>query len=131
MLPLPIKLAGLISDEALELMQRYSWPGNVRELRNVMEKASIIARGNMIMPEDLPEQIRHGDDEGQGQNDTPLVGNLKQILEETEKKVIEDVLRSVQGNKSKAAEILGIHRTSLYDKLNRAKTAATGDVERP
>ncbi|MBB5349417.1 sigma 54-interacting transcriptional regulator [Desulfoprunum benzoelyticum] len=120
-----------ISDEALELMQRYSWPGNVRELRNVMEKASIIARGNMIMPEDLPEQIRHGDDEGQGQNDTPLVGNLKQILEETEKKVIEDVLRSVQGNKSKAADILGIHRTSLYDKLNKAKTAATGDMERP
>jgi transcriptional regulator with PAS, ATPase and Fis domain len=104
-------------------MQRYSWPGNVRELRNVMEKASIIATGNMIMPEDLPEQIRHGEVQGQGRHDAPLIGNLKQILEETEKKVIEDVLRSVQGNKSKAADILGIHRTSLYDKLNKARPA--------
>ena len=115
-----------ISDEALELMQRYSWPGNVRELRNVMEKASIIARGNLIMPEDLPEQIRRCDSRDQGQNGAVLVGNLKQILEQTEKKVMEDVLRSVRGNKSKAAEILGIHRTSLYDKLNRARIVAPG-----
>ncbi len=111
-----------ISGEALELMKRYSWPGNVRELRNVMEKASIIAKGNMILPDDLPEQIRLCNDGGQEQNDSSLGGNLKHILEETEKKVIGDVLRSVQGNKTKAADILGIHRTSLYDKLNKMKS---------
>jgi transcriptional regulator with PAS, ATPase and Fis domain len=116
-----------ISEEALELMKRYSWPGNVRELRNVMEKASIIAKGNMILPDDLPEQIRLCNDRSQEQNNSSLGGNLKYILEETEKKVIEDVLRSVQGNKTKAAEILGIHRTSLYDKLNKAKPSATGN----
>jgi len=115
-----------ISEEALELMKRYSWPGNVRELRNVMEKASIIAKGSMILPDDLPEQIRLCNDRNQKQNDSLPEGNLKHILEETEKKVIEDVLRSVQGNKTKAAKILGIHRTSLYDKLNKAKTAAAG-----
>lgn len=115
-----------ISAEALELLTRYSWPGNVRELRNVMEKASIIAKGNMILPDDLDEQIRLCNERGQEGNNSSLVRNLKQILEETEKKVIEDVLRSVQGNKTKAAEILGIHRTSLYDKLNKAKTAAIG-----
>ncbi|MDR3629618.1 MAG: sigma 54-interacting transcriptional regulator [Desulfocapsaceae bacterium] len=113
-----------ISEEALELMKNYSWPGNVRELRNVMEKASIIARGNMIQPDDLPEQIRLNNDQAQEKIGSSLKGNLKHILEETEKQVIEDVLRSVQGNKTRAAEILGIHRTSLYDKLNRANPAA-------
>lgn len=119
-----------ISEEALELMKQYSWPGNVRELRNVMEKASIIAKGMMILPEDLPEQIRLCNDQGQEQNNSAMVGNLKHILEEAEKKVIADVMRSVQGNKTKAAEILGIHRTSLYDKLNKAKTAVTGSENR-
>ena len=113
-----------ISEEALELMKNYSWPGNVRELRNVMEKASIIARGNMIQPDDLPEQIRLNNDQAQEKIGSSLKGNLKHILEETEKQVIDDVLRSVQGNKTRAAEILGIHRTSLYDKLNRANPAA-------
>ena len=113
-----------ISEEALELMKRYSWPGNVRELRNVMEKASIIAKGNMIVPDDLPEQIRLCNDRSQEQNASSLRGNLKLILEELEQKVIEDVLRSVQGNKTKAAEILGIHRTSLYDKLNKSKSVS-------
>jgi len=116
-----------ISDEALELLKNYSWPGNVRELRNVMEKASIIAKSNMIMPGDLPEQVRLGMDAGLKDNEYPS-GSLRQILEETEQKVIENTLRSVQGNKTKAAEILGIHRTSLYDKLNKAKnTSATDD----
>ena len=113
-----------ISEEALELMKRYSWPGNVRELRNVMEKASIIAKGNMIVPDDLPEQIRLCNDRSQEQKASSLRGNLKLILEELEQKVIEDVLRSVQGNKTKAAEILGIHRTSLYDKLNKSKSVS-------
>ncbi|MCP4343625.1 MAG: AAA family ATPase [Desulfobulbaceae bacterium] len=112
-----------ISEEAMALLKRYSWPGNVRELRNVMEKASIIAKGDTIGPEDLSEQVRHCIDAGDRPIDYPSGGNLKKILEETEKKVIEDVLRSVQGNKTKAAEILGIHRTSLYDKLHKTKNA--------
>ncbi len=110
-----------ISEESMELLKGYSWPGNVREMRNVMEKASIIAKGDMIRPEDLPEQVRHCVAEVPRSNDVPLEGSLKQILEETEKKVIENVLRTVHGNKTKAAEILGIHRTSLYDKLNKMK----------
>jgi transcriptional regulator with PAS, ATPase and Fis domain len=118
-----------ISKEALELMQHYSWPGNVRELRNVMEKASIIAKGDLISPVDLPEQIRSLGKQDQRHPALSLVGNLKQILEETEKKVIDDVLRTVQGNKTKAAEILGIHRTSLYDKLNKQKTAPGGECD--
>ncbi len=110
-----------ISQEAMALLKRYSWPGNVRELRNVMEKASIIAKGDLISPEDLPDQVCHCIDAGCESIDYPLGGSLKQILEETERKVIENVLRSAHGNKTKAAEILGIHRTSLYEKLNKIK----------
>jgi len=114
-----------ISDDAMELLKRYSWPGNVRELRNVMEKASIIAKGDKICPEDLSEQVRHCIEAGDRPINYRLGGNLKKILEDTEQKVIEDVLRSVQGNKTKAAEILGIHRTSLYDKLNKTKSGSS------
>ena len=114
-----------ISGEAMQLLQNYSWPGNVRELRNVMEKASIIARGDTIHPEDLPEQIRTPVEETSGVRSPQLAGNLRQILMDTEKQVIENVLRSVDGNKTAAAEILGIHRTSLYEKISKLQTRAT------
>jgi transcriptional regulator with PAS, ATPase and Fis domain len=110
-----------ISEEAMELLKRYSWPGNVRELRNVMEKASIIAKGDLINPEDLAEQVRHCTETGARRTDYSQGGSLKQILAKTEKEVIENVLKSVHGNKTQAAKILGIHRTSLYDKLHKTK----------
>lgn len=113
-----------ISEEAMELLKGYSWPGNVREMRNVMEQASIIARGSLIRPEDLPEQVHNCAYADKQSNDYPLKGSLKQILEETEKNVIENVLQAVHGNKTKAAKILGIHRTSLYDKLNKVESAS-------
>ena len=113
-----------ISEEAMRLLEGYSWPGNVREMRNVMEQASIIAKGSMIRPEDLPEQVQHCADEGKQTSYNPVEGgSLKQILEETEKEVIKNVLQAVHGNKTKAAKILGIHRTSLYDKLNKKETS--------
>jgi len=110
-----------ISEEAMVLLQRYSWHGNVRELGNVMEQASIIAKSDVITPEDLPDQIRYCIDTSKEATNLPSGGNLRQILEETERKTITTVLRSVQGNRTKAAEILGIHRTSLYDKLHKIK----------
>ncbi len=110
-----------ISEEAMELLKGYSWPGNVRELRNVMETASMIAKSDMIIPEDLPDQIRYCIDAGHGPTDYPSGGSLKQILEDKERRVIEHVLQSVHGNKTKASKILGIHRTSLYEKLNKIK----------
>lgn len=116
-----------ISAEAMDLLVQYSWPGNVRELRNVMEKASIIAKSDIIFSEDLSEQVRHCSSEDNKQVDYPSGSSLKQILEETERKVIENVLQSVNGNKTKASEILGIHRTSLYDKLHKMKTMSQDD----
>lgn len=108
-----------VSKEAFELLKSYSWPGNVRELRNVMEKASIIAQGDTVLPADLPEQIRNPVQEIKETGELQLMGNLKKILDETEKQVIDNVLHSVGGNKTAAAQVLGIHRTSIYDKLNK------------
>lgn len=116
-----------VSRSAFELLKGYSWPGNVRELRNVMEKASIIAQGDTIQPADLPEQIRNSVEEIKTTNGLQLKGNLKQILEETEKQVIENVLQDVGGNKTAAAKVLGIHRTSLYDKLSKMNSKTSGD----
>jgi transcriptional regulator with PAS, ATPase and Fis domain len=103
-----------ISDEAIVLLQRYQWPGNVRELRNVLERALIVARGRMIQAEDLPDRIRLSHRVGRVET---KVGNLHQIMIETEKRVIAEALHAAKGNKAKAAKILGIHRTSLYEKM--------------
>jgi len=103
-----------ISDEAIALLQRYQWPGNVRELRNVLERALIMARGRTIQVEDLPGRIRLSQRAGRV---APKVGNLHQVLMETERQVIEEAIRASKGNKAKAAKMLGIHRTSLYEKI--------------
>ena len=119
-----------ISDDAMRLLMQYSWPGNVRELRNVMEKASIIAKSDLIRPEDLPDPIRQGIRSDRLSTGCQLSGNLRQILEDTEKKVIENAIRSAHGNKTRAAEILGIHRTSLYEKLDKIKKQSAKSVDK-
>lgn len=112
--------ASAISAEAMEELKNYDWPGNVRELRNVIERAMIIAKERLIRPEDLPDRVRRADKGGLSPSSSmPALraGNLRRILAETEKQVIVEALRSAGGNKSKAAKILGIHRTSLYEKM--------------
>jgi len=112
--------ASAISPEAMEELKNYDWPGNVRELRNVIERAMIIAKERLICPEDLPERVRRA---GTGElsltstTAAPRAGNLRLALAETERQVIVEALRSAGGNKAKAARTLGIHRTSLYEKM--------------
>jgi DNA-binding NtrC family response regulator len=104
----------------MEELKNYEWPGNVRELRNVIERAMIIAKERFIRPEDLPERVRRADTGGLSpapSTPAPRSGNLRSILAETERQVIVEALRNAGGNKSKAAKILGIHRTSLYEKM--------------
>src|SRR5512137_113780 len=112
--------ASAISPEAMEELKNYDWPGNVRELRNVIERAMIIAKERLIRPEDLPERVRRS-----GTGELALTsataalrtGNLRLALAETERQLIVEALRSAGGNKAKAARTLGIHRTSLYEKM--------------
>ena len=124
--------ASAISPEAMEELKSYDWPGNVRELRNVIERAMIIAKERVIRPEDLPDRIRGGAGAALTPPDhrgTPRAGNLRLILAETERQVILETLRNAGGNKTKAAKMLGIHRTSLYQKMRMHGMDPDGEID--
>ncbi|MBI4872053.1 MAG: sigma-54-dependent Fis family transcriptional regulator [Candidatus Riflebacteria bacterium] len=95
---------------ALELLERYAWPGNVRQLENVLERAVILNRSGTIGPEDLPPEVSARAAAGEEVRD--LVP-----LDEHEKRYILRVLEAVGNNRSKAARILGLDRSSLWRKL--------------
>ncbi|MFS4417465.1 sigma-54-dependent transcriptional regulator [Maribacter sp. 2307ULW6-5] len=97
-----------IAPDALRILERYPWPGNIRELENSIQRAVIMADGR-IEVKDLPEHLKYKIAFGQA-ND--LVS-----LKDLEKRHIERVLAATQGNKTKAAEILGIDRKTLREKL--------------
>ena len=105
-----------ISDEALEALQRYTWPGNVRELQNVLERAVLLGKGEVISAIDLP---RHVTAHVPGQI-APTVGRgLKDALADPERQIILEVLQSNNWNRSVTADRLGINRTTLYKKMKR------------
>lgn len=105
-----------ITDESMAMLKKYHWPGNVRELKNVIERGLIMAKGEQIEPEHFPERITGY----WSKNDIPFrnMGSLRSTLAEVEKKIIVDTLRSTNGNRMKAAKALGLHRSSLYEKMN-------------
>jgi len=103
-----------ISGKAMDLLIRYDWPGNIRELENCVERAVILARGEIIAPADLPLTIQSlsKDREIQGLN---LPSGVS--IEEVERVLILKTLEDTGGNRSRAAEILGINRRTLQNKL--------------
>jgi transcriptional regulator with PAS, ATPase and Fis domain len=104
-----------ISDEAMEMLRKYQWPGNVRELRNVLERGLIMARGEQLKPEHLPSRVSKF--EIMHDSVVQRNGSLREKLADLEKQIIMDTLKSVGGNKIRAAKSLGIHRSSLYAKI--------------
>jgi transcriptional regulator with PAS, ATPase and Fis domain len=106
-----------ISDEAMEMLKKYQWPGNVRELKNVLERGLIMARGEQLKPEHLPGRITGFEMMNDGF--VRPHGSLRETLADVERQVILDTLRSMGGNRIKAAKILGIHRSSLYEKMKQ------------
>jgi DNA-binding NtrC family response regulator len=104
-----------LSEKAREALLEYDWPGNVRELENALERAAVVSEGGEIKPEHLPERVieppmaRLVDDE-------PPANPPMEVIERA---YIEWVLRAEGGNKSRAAEVLGIDPSTLYRKLNR------------
>ncbi len=96
-----------ISPEALELLMRHDWPGNVRELENAVERALVVGRGPEIRPGDFSFQFQAEEIKG------------GKTLEDIERAHIERILRETQHNLSRAARILDIDRTTLYNKLRR------------
>jgi Nif-specific regulatory protein len=95
-----------ISPRAKELLLAYHWPGNVRELKNCIEEAILLSNGRIIYPENLPADLRRDD-----------VPQPFGTLQEVEAQHIGRVLQSVNWNKRRAAEILGINRSTLYEKI--------------
>jgi DNA-binding NtrC family response regulator len=90
----------------------YDWPGNVRELRNALERASILCEGPLILPQDLPSHIQHPKHDRE-RSGSVLVGNMKEI----QRQAILEALEKTGGNKTKAAELLGIGRRTFIYKL--------------
>jgi transcriptional regulator of acetoin/glycerol metabolism len=95
-----------LSPRAKELLMAYHWPGNVRELKHFIEEAFLVSNGTTIYPENLPDDLRRED------NPQPS-GTLSEI----EGQHIRRVLQSVNWNKRRAAEVLGINRSTLYEKI--------------
>jgi DNA-binding NtrC family response regulator len=101
--------------ETLATLTAYSWPGNARELENVIERAVALANGHNLTPDDLPERVRSN---GQTASLIARAKERRMTLRELEKEYIVEALRMTGGNKSRAAEILGIDRRTLHRKLD-------------
>ncbi len=99
---------------AVDLLMRYDWPGNVRELENVVERAVIMARGDMITPLEFPDVLQDLDEEAKA---SPLALTAGRSLKEVEKVMILRTLEETDGNRTHAARILGISRRTLQLKL--------------
>lgn len=100
--------------DALKLLQNYNWPGNIRELRNLIENIVVLAKTNLISVDTLPEKIVNFQKNMEILEPKPGI-NIK----ENEKKLIIKALKQSDGNRTKAAESLGLSRRTLYRKLTQ------------
>jgi two-component system response regulator HydG len=99
---------------ALDRLMGYSWPGNVRELENVIERAVVLSRGDVLGEDDLPDAIASA----ARAEPTQLAFEIGTPLEEIELRVIRETLRHTKGDKSLAAQLLGISTRTIYRKLD-------------
>jgi len=105
-----------VDQEVMKLLTDYDWPGNVRELENLLERACVLSRGDTLtvehLPDDFSERMINFDSTTNG-------GSLKEVLREPERKVIVEALKQAGWNRKKAATILNINRTTLYNKMKK------------
>ena len=104
-----------LSGEALQIIENYPWPGNVRELEHAIERAVVLTRGEVIEIADLPDTVRQGPIGSAGQ----LVIPIGTPMDEIERRVIHETLRQAKGDKTLAAQLLGIAARTIYRKLER------------
>ncbi|HSS39155.1 MAG TPA: sigma-54 dependent transcriptional regulator, partial [Polyangia bacterium] len=117
-----------MSPEALRLLTGYAWPGNVRELENAIERAVAVAKGNVVLPSDLPPEVGGAGPVVSGEGGGIIED--RPTLAELERRYIALVLHESGGNKKKAAEKLGIDRRTLYRALERGGEDAVDEDER-
>lgn len=100
----------------MQIFENYSWPGNIRELKNVVKRAVLLTEGEFITADVLPLEIRQPTVEfGSAHTDSLL---LKDVVEQAESRAILKALETTNNNKSKCAELLGVDRKTLYNKMN-------------
>ena len=115
-----------MTPDALNILEAYAWPGNVRELRNTIEKMVVLSRSERLTARDVPANIRDAVKSGGGVTlRTPVLASGS--LAETERRKIMAVLEKNGGNRTRAAEELGISRRTLHRKLREYKAAEEGE----
>jgi DNA-binding NtrC family response regulator len=103
-----------VSREARELLAAYDWPGNVRELENVIARALALNPSGVVVPADLPERVRAAGGHPEPARGLVLPAGFRPPLEELGRRYAALVLAECAGNKTRAAEVLGIDRKTLY-----------------
>ena len=107
--------AGLsLSDEAVRAIEAHPWPGNIRELENCIKRATIMADGTQITPDDVGLSAPGAEDD---LLDKSL--DLRMVRDEAEKRAVIAALARTNGNVVKAAELLGVSRPTLYDLMHK------------
>ncbi len=121
----PIKF----TDDAVDVLRRHHWPGNVRELRNAIRRAAVLCDGDRISVHDLPSAVVRAANALPPTAAAPSaeIDLAEARLDGAIANHIQRVLKAVDGNKSKAAEALGIPRTSLYHKIRKYRIASAND----
>lgn len=111
------KITG-ISKEAMQALSEYHWPGNIRELENIIERSVILAKGDTIGIHDLPEFLhKSAEPSAAGIPAPPNAKSLREALKSPERQAIRNALEQAGWNRKEAAAMLGINRTTLYNKM--------------
>lgn len=107
-------------EEVLDIFSKYTWPGNLRELRNVIRRAALLSKGEVVLKEALPaEIIEESYFSANKVGDVSSATDLKSVAGKTERDLIIQTLTKVNFNKSKAAQLLKIDRKTLYNKMKQ------------
>jgi two-component system response regulator AtoC len=123
-----------ISEEVMERFLAYGWPGNVRELQNVLQRAVVLERGEIIGPAAIPESFRGPAAQTAGINldllqEESLSQAIKRVVGRYERALIKEALERAGGNKTRAAKLLKISRVNLHQKINQYGLDAGGSGE--
>jgi DNA-binding NtrC family response regulator len=106
-------------EETIKVLVAYNWPGNVRELESAVEYAALRARGTEIAPEDLPPKLQSEEARAAARSPLAALYDDLPLLEELERRYLLHVLKVVGGNRTRAAEVMGIDRRTLYRMAER------------